>query len=266
MEIFLSWSGARSKALAEELKTWIQLVIQAAEPWISEDIQKGVRWGPEVQERLAGCQLGIVCITPENQHQPWLLFEAGALARVKDTNVCTLLLGLGTADVRQPLAMFNHTEANKEDVLKLMQTINTKLGAVGEKSVREEQLKESFEAFWPRLGDTISRLASEGSPDPVPARGVEDMTREILDVVRDIYRSMSASRSAGKLSDLLKTGSVSIDRFSLLPSLRDKFPGVDFDTIFNTPIQIKMPERNVPPDDSEPSSGTGSTAPPEKKS
>lgn len=35
MKIFVSWSGKRSKAVAELMSDWLKCVIQASQPWIS---------------------------------------------------------------------------------------------------------------------------------------------------------------------------------------------------------------------------------------
>jgi hypothetical protein len=53
MDLFLGWSGTCSKAVAEALKLWLSQVLQAVEPWISSDIDKGARWSDEVATRLA---------------------------------------------------------------------------------------------------------------------------------------------------------------------------------------------------------------------
>ncbi|MGD9200861.1 MAG: hypothetical protein PVI26_04790 [Chitinispirillia bacterium] len=63
MLVFLSWSGKRSKAVAELLKLWIPEVIQTAEPWMSVDIEKGGRWITELQEKLELSKAGIMCLT-----------------------------------------------------------------------------------------------------------------------------------------------------------------------------------------------------------
>ena len=96
--MFLSWSGDRSKAVAEGLGGWLVQVIQAVEPWISSGIEKGARWESEIAERLDEAKVGIVCLTSGNLTPPWILFEAGALSKTKDSYVCTFLLDVTPGD------------------------------------------------------------------------------------------------------------------------------------------------------------------------
>src|SRR5882724_417299 len=54
MNVFISWSGVRSKALAEVLSDWLPRVIQVLDPWVSPDIEKRKRWSHVMSEQLAG--------------------------------------------------------------------------------------------------------------------------------------------------------------------------------------------------------------------
>lgn len=70
----------------------------------SEDIEKGARWQEDLSTKLADTDLGIVCVTPENVRAPWILFEAGTLAKALDrSRVCTYLLDLRPEDLDGPL-------------------------------------------------------------------------------------------------------------------------------------------------------------------
>jgi TIR domain len=130
MKIFISWSGELSRQIAEALRSWLQYVVQATEPWIStQDIDKGSIWFSEITDQLHDTSLGIVCLTPENLKAPWILFEAGALLKgLKRNRVCTLLIDLKVSDLEEPLSKFNATMTTKEDMFKLVQTINKELG------------------------------------------------------------------------------------------------------------------------------------------
>ena len=96
MEVFITWSGARSKVVAEALRDWLPRVIQRLKPWISvDDIDKGAHWRNEISQHLAKAEVGIVVPTPDNLTTPWLLFEAGAISKNEDRAlVCTYLVGL----------------------------------------------------------------------------------------------------------------------------------------------------------------------------
>ena len=129
MRLFLAWAGERSKLIASELRAWIPMLIQSIEPWMSEeDIDKGRRWETTLAEALSDSNLGIVCLTPENLNSPWLHFESGALAKaIEESRLWTFLYELSPSDVQQPLGAFQHTEFEKGEVLKLLQSINGQL-------------------------------------------------------------------------------------------------------------------------------------------
>jgi hypothetical protein len=182
--VFISWSGERSRIVAEFLRGWLPKLIQVAKPWMSDvDAGKGSRWFDKVARALEQAKVGICCLTPENLNAPWLLFESGALSKsIPDrTRVCTFLLGgLQPQDVTPPLAMFQATRADKEDTRKLVRSVNC---AVSEHPVPTENLNEVFDAMWEKLE---KRLATLPQPEVTvqTKRPVEDMVAEILEIVR----------------------------------------------------------------------------------
>jgi hypothetical protein len=91
MKVFISWSGERSRAVAEALREWLPNVIQTVNLWVSlADIEKGARWSTDITAQLEECSVGLICLTPENLSAPWLLFEAGALSKMVDKHMCLL--------------------------------------------------------------------------------------------------------------------------------------------------------------------------------
>ena len=113
MNVFLSWSGDRSKALATALNTWHAKVIQGVNPWLSDkSIDPGERWNVELEKALETCQYAIICVTPENSNAPWLMFEAGdAGARITKSKTVPLCCGLGVRDLVGPCP--RHTAARR---------------------------------------------------------------------------------------------------------------------------------------------------------
>ena len=48
MDIFVSWAGRDSHAIALVLRQWLPRVLPFVRPWVSsEDIRKGTRWSDE---------------------------------------------------------------------------------------------------------------------------------------------------------------------------------------------------------------------------
>lgn len=150
MKVFISWSGPLSKAVAEALRTWLRRVIPLIDPFISsQDIPKGDFWLNSLFCELAQSPVGIICVTQENLHSDWLLFEAGALAKhVGRSKVCTFLINVSPIEVAEPLALFQATTTKKEDVFRLIKTIHAAL----ERPLHSEQeLQDQFDIWWPEL-------------------------------------------------------------------------------------------------------------------
>jgi hypothetical protein len=108
VKVFISWSGDRSRQVAEALREWMPQVLQFVDPWLSaRDIDKGARWGTDIANELSASHFGIICVTPENQMAPWLLFEAGAISKqVDQSRVTPYLFKMRPSQLKQPLAFF----------------------------------------------------------------------------------------------------------------------------------------------------------------
>jgi hypothetical protein len=184
VDIFLSWSQPRSEAVAKALHAWIPLVLQPARPWLSRDIEKGARWDDVISRKLESCDFGIVCLTPENLHSDWLLFEAGALSKkVNDARVCTYLLDLKPSDVTGPLSKFQHTTVTKDDTRALLFTLNAILAELG---LDSDRFRQTFDQWWPELEQRLAAAESQPVATLSAARGTEDKIDEILLTVRTL--------------------------------------------------------------------------------
>lgn len=192
MKIFLSWSGPQSKAVAQALNDWLPRVIQAVRVFFSPDIEKGARWSTEIDGALEGTSFGIVCLTPDNLKSEWIHYEAGALSKTPDARVWTFLLGLKPSEVPPPLGRFQHTVAEREDLRKLVGTINGHLT----EPLAPGLLDEVFEDAWPRLEKRLREAQAQTAPQadlkPRPAgRDQESMFAEILELLRGQDRRLT---------------------------------------------------------------------------
>ncbi|MDR3629308.1 MAG: TIR domain-containing protein [Desulfocapsaceae bacterium] len=192
MDVFISWSGKRSFQLATSLKEWLPLVIQTVTPWFSpEDIDKGARWMAELSKQLEKLKMGIICVTPENMQAPWLLFEAGALSKVLDTSlVCPFLFALEPVDLQGPLAQFQSTRSTKEDVRKLLTTINKNT----EQQLTESQIDRIFSVLWPDFEEKLRSIESSVPDQASSSRPVPELLSEVLERVRSIERQLAEGK------------------------------------------------------------------------
>lgn len=186
MKVFISWSGIRSRFIAETLRGWLPKVIQSIRPWMSEeDISAGSRWSNDVSKELSQSNFGIICVTPENQSNPWLLFEAGALSKtIEESYVCPILFDMPPSQLLGPLSQFQATQIDANGTLRLLSTMNK---ALGETQLPNDDLDEIFKVWWPRLEDRL--VATPTSDDrPQARRSADDLLAEILENTREQLR------------------------------------------------------------------------------
>lgn len=189
MKIMLCWSGCRGKAVAIALRDWLPSVVQAIDPWMSdEDIEKGSRWEPELDKQLSEAKFGILCLTPESAKALYIHYEAGALSKIiNESHVCPYLVGLDPIDVTGPLTKFQAAKANRDDTLKLIKSINN---SIETGALPEDRLEKIFDKWWPELESCLSGIldSSQVSNDK---RSDEDVIKEVLELLRDQHKTLS---------------------------------------------------------------------------
>jgi hypothetical protein len=189
VKVFISWSGEMSRRVALALRGWLPDVLNEVEPWMSdEDIDKGAAGLTELATALSKCSFGIVCLTQENQHRDWVNFEAGALAKsVGDdpSRVATLLIDqAGPSEITGPLAQFQATRLNVDDMTKLVRSLNK----VATAPRTEEAIDRAVKTWWSSLEQSIAE-ARKSVPDTTPAappRSDRELLEEILTLTRDL--------------------------------------------------------------------------------
>lgn len=184
MDVFISWSGKSSKILAQALVKYFPMIIQGIDAFVSNEINKGTVWNAEIGSKLKTTSCGIICLTPDNLNQPWLLFEAGAISvnadneDGKDAHVATLLLNMQTSDIDFPLAQFQATLCTEQDILKLLIDINK----LTSKPISENALTHLFGKFWPDIEKEINEAITHigDNTDVQEKRSQDDMLDELV--------------------------------------------------------------------------------------
>ncbi|MBX7269239.1 TIR domain-containing protein [Micromonospora sp. Llam7] len=196
MKIFISWSGEPSRQVARALREWLGVVVQHVEPWMSdEEIQSGTRWNDSIAHSLDATNFGIVCVTRMNQAAPWLMFEAGALAKgLERARVVPLCIDLEPSDITSPLQAFQARKLDKEGLRRLVY----ELSELAEHPRLRESIDTLFEAMWPQLERAVSQASTAAVSPGKPRRSSEDMLAELVTRVRNIERDIEHRDSAAR--------------------------------------------------------------------
>lgn len=186
MKVFLSWSGGVSHKVALALKEWLPSVIQSLKPYVSsEDIDKGARWSTDIAKELEASTYGIICITNDNLTAPWINFEAGALSKTLDKSFVTpFLFNVKRSEVQGPLVQFQSVVHDKEDIHKLMSSINGRLEK--EHQLESNSLRKTFEVWWPQFHDALTSIEKDSGKhkEQKLARNQDAILEEILELAR----------------------------------------------------------------------------------
>jgi hypothetical protein len=190
LKVFLSWSKTRSKRVAQLLYDWIPCVIQSVDPWLSsQKIEDGELWFSAIQTQVAQAMNGIICLTKENQTEPWILFEAGGLAKGLDKNrIYVLLIDLNSDDILlNPLSAFNHTRPTSEGMRKLLQDINARLPT----SLRPSVLDQVFDKFWSDFESALNLILEETQSEEKHISKKDEKESDSL-ILKELYKSVKA--------------------------------------------------------------------------
>lgn len=201
MEVFISWSGEKSRKAAEALRSWLPNVIQVLKPYFTpRDIDKGQRWSQDIAGKLSDSLFGIILVTKDNIDAPWILFEAGALSKnIGASHVCPLLLDLKPTDLTGPLLQFQASVFEKDDVRKLVGSVNS---SIKDNPLPDSTLDNVFEKWWPDLDKDINNiLSTDTSNSESEVRTERELLEEVLRLARQ--RAYPSFESDNKLYEAL---------------------------------------------------------------
>jgi len=181
MNLFISWSGRRSRELAEAMLDWLPRLFkddQIGELYLSSELDKGRPWFEQISKALADCHAALLCLTPEGAMSPWMHFEAGAIAKTlfspkgdplwqpanREPRVFTYLHQVRPGEVSGALAQYQATVANREDTRRLVDS----LGRLSPVPVDEDVQGARFNELWPRLEEAIRSIRPLTLAEAIP--------------------------------------------------------------------------------------------------
>lgn len=211
-KVFIGWSGERSQALGQALHDWLPLVLHYVEPWLSEaDIAAGERWAQTLGQELETANFGIVCLTHDNVASPWVLFEAGSLAKsLEVSRVIPLLLDLDISGISGPLAQFQAKKATKDGMREVVQSINR----TAPEREPDQRVTQLFDALWPQFETKVTSISEQtvGTKQVRPQheileelvagfRSVDTRISEVMEMVAS--SRMRGSRRFGRMHPMM---------------------------------------------------------------
>lgn len=238
--------------IASALSEFLPDIFLDVKTWMSDhDLQPGLRWSSALSTQLDESRFGVICLTPENLSAPWLLYEAGALAKgVTESRVVLYLFSLNTADVAYPLAQFQGVNADKDGTRRLLTSINS----VRQQPIEEERLERVFTGLWPNMAQCLQEIPSKVAEKP--RRSEREIIEEVLNHVREItnpgaaYSPSHVPRSAVwktqhdiTARDLENMTDEEIDLYIDKAHLRAVYASGDEDTALSKRIDKAIAER-----------------------
>ncbi|ADG14247.1 hypothetical protein BC1002_0139 [Paraburkholderia atlantica] len=194
MDVFISWSSSVTRKIAGAFSEFLELVIHRSKPWYSDETPAGAQWSPLISERLGKSKVGVTFVTQANKESPWLMFEAGAVAKgVPDNRVCVVLVDLKNEDIQPPLSQFLTTPLDEEGIFRVLQTINE---ALDEDKFNDEMLRRVMKAHWAEFDAKVKQICADEPSTPDEPRAERDMIVEILQTVRVLDQQMRAATEA----------------------------------------------------------------------
>jgi hypothetical protein len=198
MIVFVSWSKDSQKA-AEGFCDWLPKVIQQVKVWHSGHIESGAKWFTTLSESLSAIDFGVLMVSKKNYKEPWLQFEAGALAKAVHSKVTPVFCNLSPLDVvHTPLVHLQGVKVNRDDFWKLISDVNPTCA----KPLGQTILKDSFDLRWPEFEKAFKAIEFESEAEA----GAVDTQTERIARIEDVLEAMlrSSNNAAETLNTLLR--------------------------------------------------------------
>lgn len=150
-EVFISWSGEKSKKYARFLEDILNKIFDnRTETFYSGYIESGSVWLDKINQALEQSKIGIIVLTKESINKPWVNFEAGAIFKAdrENSSIIPICVDISFDDLdNHPLRFFQSKYYfNWDSMKRLFEFLNRKRGWTY-KTIDLEDIKKQFDEF-----------------------------------------------------------------------------------------------------------------------
>ena len=192
MNIFISWSGCRTKSVAVALREMIVKLKIGFNPWTSvQDIAVGRVWRNELFKSLKIAEIGIVCTSRNSLKSKWVQFEIGALCTsLQDDRLFPYIIDNDQNEVSETIEHLQCCHKNLDDTWKLIKCIyKIKYGSVPNINIRKK-----FLILWPKFSDATNNNNIKDSPYSLNNEDYNRLDNRGLENILKIHFDATAGR------------------------------------------------------------------------
>ncbi|HEX4965448.1 MAG TPA: hypothetical protein VF173_31850 [Thermoanaerobaculia bacterium] len=133
-------------------------------------------------KELESSNFGVICLTRDNLSSPWILFEAGSLAKsLEGCRVIPLLLDIEFSEISGPLAQFQAKKVDRAGLSEAVQSLNQ----ASTQPIPGTRLSELFDALWPKFDKQVTAIAKSAA-QPGAIRPQHEILEELVASVRSL--------------------------------------------------------------------------------
>jgi hypothetical protein len=223
MNIFLSWSGERSRQMSEFMRDWLGAIFPRANVFMSEHIEKGSRGAHAIAAALERCDAGIFLLTSNAASAPWVNFEAGAISKaVGFDRVFCLMLDNESPEVSEPVVAFSHFLPREDEIRALVKKLND---IAGEEALNDLELSGALATRIPQflmLWEGIGGIEFCSGALQSRHEKLETMLEESVAIFKHLRTLLSQVQSVIDFANSLGSGIEKLE----MPPRRMGLPGV----------------------------------------
>lgn len=219
MNVFVSWSGCRTRVLAAALGRLLHSLQLGVNAWSSaQGITAGKLWRTELFKQLKRARIGIICVSRYSVKSEWVQFEIGALCTsLPDEHLFPYLVDIDADAVPDTLKDLQCCRANEEETWQLVGAIHRLV----HDSEPDERCRTAFDDHWPALLATVHSTL-EDQPRPLDRDQYNRLDKAGVEGLLKIHFDATAKRIQNVIAKSLDDvdGDVQSLQFDLLaPSL-----------------------------------------------